>query len=142
MPAHNLLSRVPRHFVKTITFTGLTGAGLVDEKVQVGTVTGRVLIVYGSAYCSTLLTENGATATISLGTINNVAGLIAVTDSVDIDATEFWRDATPELEVSTAITNQLVASDIEIDCLVDDTASGVIQFVFLWLPISVDGLIA
>jgi hypothetical protein len=135
-----LLSRVPRHFTKTITFTGLTGAGLVNETVAVGTVTGRVLLQYLSIECTTALT--GATATISLGTTTTLEGFIADTTSTDIDANEFWRDTTPEPNVSTAIINQLVNENIIINCLVANTATGVLVVDAFWLPMSVDGNLA
>lgn len=139
MPGLSLISRVPKQTLKTITFTGLTGAGLVNETVAVATVTGSVLILHLSIECTTLLTENGATATISLGTTTTVAGLIAATDSVQIDANEYWHDPTPEANVGDAITNKTVNENIIIDCLVDDTATGVLEFSFFWLPASANG---
>lgn len=142
MPAHNLISRVPRHFQKTITFTGASGLGLINTDVAVATVTGRVLIVYGSIECTTSLVDTTDSATISVGTANNVGGIVAATISTSIDANDFWRDASPEVEVSPAITNILVGANIIIDCLLENTDGGVLVFEFFWLPMSPDGLLA
>lgn len=139
MPSHNLLSRVPRHFIKTITFDGTSGNGAIGT-VAIGTVTGRICIVRASAYCRTLLT--GAGATIELGTANNTAALIAQTTATDVDATEFWRDATPEVEVSPAITDMNVAASIIITVGTAAVDTGKIEFGFMWVPMSADGLLA
>jgi hypothetical protein len=140
MPAHNLLTRVPRHFEKTVTFTGLTGAGLINETVAVGTVTGRILIVYGCIECTTDLA--GASATVSVGTANNVAGIVAVTTATDIDANDIWRDASPEVEISPAISNINVGANIIIDVLVANVSAGVLVFDLFWLPMSTNGNLA
>jgi len=135
MPGHALLSRVPKSHIKTVTFDGTTWGDIGTDTIA--TVTGRVLITHLSAYCSTLLA--GATATIELGTTNNTAALIAQTTATDLDATEFWKDATPEAEVSDAITNKVVGSNILLTTATAAVTSGVIEFSFLWLPLSVDG---
>ncbi len=132
----SLLTRIPRRHVKTVTFDGTTWGDVGTDTIA--TITGRVLILHGSAYCSTLLA--GATATIELGTANNTAGLIAQTTATDLDATEFWRDATPEVETSPAITDFLVASDILLTTATAAVTAGVIEFSFYWLPISLDGM--
>ena len=139
MPAHNLLSRVPRHFIKTVTFT-TTGDGAVGS-VTLGTVTGRILVTHLSAYCSTTLV--GA-ATLELGVAGNTAGLIAqIADATDLVATEFWNDATPtDVLTAAAIVDKLVGSDILIKVASTTISAGVIEFSMLWLPMSSVGNIA
>jgi hypothetical protein len=140
MAAAPYTRRIPKRFKKTITFAGAAGTGAVGT-VAVGTVTGSVLIVQGAVRCTTLLASAGG-GTVSLGTTNNVDGLIAVTTATDIDAAEFWQDATPETEVSPAITNVAVCEDVIINVLVGDVTAGVLEIVFYWLPLSDDGNIA
>jgi len=139
MPGSTLLTRVPRHFVKTITFDGTSGNGAVGT-VAIATVTGRVRILRGSAFCSTLIA--GATATIELGTANNTAGIIAQTTGTDLDANEFWRDATPEAEVSAALENLNVGASIILTVGTAAVSSGVIEFSFYWEPVSIGGNLA
>lgn len=81
---------------KTVTFTGAAGAGAVGT-VAVFTVSGRVMVTVIGAYCTTLLTEAGATSTIKLGTATDDDRYIAnPTGGVtDIDAGEWWGGTTP-----------------------------------------------
>ena len=138
MPANNILTRVPRHFVKTLTFDGTTVGDVGTDTVA--TVTGRVLILHGAATCTTLLA--GASATVELGTANNTAAIIAQSTATDIDANEFWKDTSPELEVSSALTDIVVNSDIILTVGTAAVTSGVLVFEFLWLPLSTNGNLA
>lgn len=81
-----------RHCTKVITFTGAAGLGAAGT-VAVATITGRVAVLLTTAFCTTLLTESGATSTISYGTAGDVDAFIAVTNAVDIDANEWWTAA-------------------------------------------------
>ena len=136
MTAKNLLTRVPRHFVKTVTFDGGAGSGAVGT-VAIATVSGRVMILRGSVYCTTLLA--GASATIELGVAGNTAALIAQTTATDVDATEFWQDATPEVGVSPGIVDKNVSLDIILTVATADVDSGVLEFAFEWIPMSETG---
>ena len=134
----NLLKRIVRHFIKTVTFDGTTWGDVGTDTIA--TVTGRVLLTHMSAYCSTSLT--GSTATIELGSPDNTASLIAQTTAEDLDTSDFWRDATPEVDVVAATTDMLFSADIFLTTRAAAVTAGVIEFVFLWLPISVDGNLA
>lgn len=139
MPGANLLTRVPRHLVKTLTFDG-TSVGDVGTDT-IATCTGRVLITHLSAFCSTGLA--GATATIELGVAGNTAALIAQATATDIIANEFWNDATPtDLLVASAITDQLVASSIILTTATAAVSAGVLEFSMFWLPLSINGNLA
>ena len=131
--------RIPKYFNKTITFTGAASLGAVGT-VPIATVTREILLVYGGVHCSTLLA--GATATLAFGTANNTAGLIALTTATDIDADEFWQDASPELEISPAIINQLVTANLILTVGTADVTAGVLNFYFYWLPLSPTGNMA
>jgi len=133
----NLLSRVPNHFVKTITFDGTSGLGLVNVSVLVASVTGRVLIREIAIACRASLA--GATATISLGTSGNTAAIIAATTATDIDLDEFWRDTSPESQVAAAIKDTIVLTNLVYEPLTATISSGALEFSCFWLPLSVDG---
>ena len=131
--------RIPRRTRKTVTFDGGSGSGAVGT-VAVGTVTGSVLITHMAVRCKTLLA--GATATVELGSANNTAALIAQTTATDIDADEFWRDATPEAEISPAIADAAVGADLIITVGTAAVSAGVLEIVYFWIPMSDDGNLA
>lgn len=129
-------TRVPRKFVKTITFDGTAGAG-AQGTVAVATVTGSVLITHGAVRCNTNLA--GASATVEMGTAADTDGLIAQTTGTDIDDGEFWKDSTPEAGVSDAIVNKVVEGNIIITVGTADVTAGVLEVVFYYLALSEDG---
>lgn len=129
--------RIPKFFEKTITFDGTTFGDVGTDTIA--TITGRVLIVHGGVYCSTLLTGAG---TLELGFASNTAALIAQTTATAIDADEWWQDATPELKGSPAIVNQLVSADIILTTASATVTAGVLVFGFYWLPMSSSGNMA
>ncbi len=142
-----LLSRVPKHIIKTVTFEA-TVTGLAAAVITLWTTTGRVLITHLTAFCSTSLTESAGT-TLELGTVNNSAGIIAQVSVTDLDAGEFWNDASPELHTASAITDVLVgktaAANGNINYVVGaggNITAGVIEFSAFWLPMSIDGQLA
>lgn len=135
MPGDPLPRRVPKLFRKTVTFDAGTGSGAVGS-VAVATITGSVLILHGAVRCTTSLTGSGV---VEMGTTNNTAGLISQTTGTAIDATEFWQDATPEAEISPAITDQCICEDIIITVSSNTITAGVLEIVFYWLPLSSDG---
>ena len=139
MPSKPLLSRVPKHFVKTITFDGGAGSGAVGT-VAVGTVTGRILLQHLAAFCSTDLA--GASATIELGVAGNTAELIAQATATNLDANEFWSAATPETGAAPALVDKLVALNIILTVGTANVTAGVIEISGFWLPLSVDGNLA
>jgi len=139
MPGLTIPGRQPRHFAKTVTFDGTAGAGATGN-ITIASVTGRVLITHLSAYCSTSVVTTTA-GELELGVAGNTAALIAqIADAGDLIATEFWNDATPtDINVATAIINQLVGSDILLKVTTSPMTAGVIEFAMLWVPMSTDG---
>ena len=142
MPGKVLISRVPKHFVNTITFTGAANLGAVGT-VPIATVTGRVLIHHLAAFCSTTMvtTANGE---IELGVASNTAELIAqIADAGSLIATEFWVDATPDkINADNSITDKVVAANIILTVGTSPMTAGVIEFSMFWSPLSVDGNLA
>lgn len=129
---------------KTITFDGTAGLGLAGTAVPIFTVTGEVLVVALVPFCTTLLTESGATATLALGVTGSTALFIAATNSVDIDANEFWVDTTPDangIALPAALKDIVITDNIIATPAVTNTATGVIRFDLVYIPLSTDGAV-
>lgn len=134
---------------KEITFDGGTLNAIGDingtsNPADVFTVTGTVLVRI-TAVCTTLLGDGGGTGTVELGISGTIAGIIAQTTAVDINAGEIWHDATPDssLEAVGTMRDYIVANgaDIILTCATEDITSGVIEFYCFWTPLSADGLV-
>lgn len=132
--------RIPKLFQKTITFDGLTGNGAAGT-VAIGTVTGSILLTAGAIRCTTLLVSSGG-GTLEFGSTGNIDAIVEQTVATEIDANEFWQDATPELRVSPAIINLAVCGNLFLTVGTADITAGVLEFAFFWLPLSSDGKLA
>lgn len=130
-------ARIVKKTFKTITFDGTSGAGAVGT-VALATITGGVRIESMSCLCTTLLASAGG-GTLECGTASNTAGLIAQTTATDIDADDFWQDASPEVRISPAIKDQLIANDLILTVGTGDITAGVLVFCFEWVPVTTDG---
>lgn len=138
--AHSL-----RHVTKTMTYTGAAGAGEAASPVSLFTVTGEVLVVAVTAFCTTLLTESGATATIALGITGSTTLFIAATNAVDIDANEFWVDTAPDANgvlLPAGLQNVVITDNIINTVATTNVASGVIRYDVYYIPLSSNGLVA
>lgn len=145
-------SKAPIQVTKAITFTGAAGAGAAGI-VTVFTVTGRVFVTKITAFCTTLLTESGATATMTLGTAVDTDAFIAVTNAVDIDANEWWTAAAAaagsksplKVETGGLVTSQvdkMISENIIITVAVADVTGGVLVVDVWYEPITVGGNLA
>lgn len=132
-------ARIPKKFVKTVTFDGGSGSGATGT-VAVATVTGGVLFTVLSARCTTSLTSSGGT--LELGTASNTAGLIEQTTASDIDDGDWWQNSTPDVNVSPAILNQFVEQNLILTVGSADVTAGVLEIIGYWLPLSSDGDVA
>ena len=129
---------------KTITFTGAAGAGEAASTVTVFTVTGEIWVRALIPYCTTLLTEAAPTATVALGVTGSTALFIAATNSVDIDADEFWVDTTPDargIAIPAALKDIVITDNIIITPATQNTDSGVFDFTLVWSPLSTDAAV-
>ena len=135
-----LITHPSKDFLDTITFTGASGLGLINVDVPVVTITGRVLLREMTFFCSTLLAGVGASLT--LGTANSVGSIIAVTTATAIDTNEFWRDATPESQISTALKNRVISANMVIGVTGADVTGGVLQVAIKWSPLSINSNLA
>ncbi len=128
-------------------FTGATGNSRGDKDgtsaaLTLYTVTGDVLVrIWG--VCTTLLTEESATAKLEVGVVGNTAYLIAQSDASAIDANEMWFDTTPA--IGDALTNVpgpfIVPNSLDIieTTSAKDINSGQVYYIALWKPLSPDG---
>ena len=128
---------------KTIAFTGGAGLGLAGSAIPLFTVTGSVW-AHVVSFCTESLTESGATATISVGIAGDTAGLIAVTNGVNIDSGEIWWDGTPvAMEVIASWGGAFIAGGNNIIGTVAaaNVTDGTLTFICFWTPLSDDGLV-
>jgi hypothetical protein len=117
---------------KTLTLDGTT-------PVTLFTVTGGVeCTVVG--YCTTLVAN--VAQNLSVGIAGTVQAFIANTLASDIDAGEFWVDATPASIADTLPATQLLGNGQDIIYTGHATAnSGVIEFSCIWRPLSSTGVV-
>lgn len=127
--------------IKTVTFTGAANLGAVGA-VPIFTVTGEVQVVSLVPFCTTLLTEGAPTSTLALGVTGSTSLFIAATTATDIDANEFWVDATPDangIALPAALKDIIITDNIIGTVAAQTVASGVIRFTCFWIPLSTDG---
>lgn len=140
------------HVRKTITFTGAAGAGAVGT-VTVFTITGRVWVQSLSAFCTTDLTEAGATATIECGHAGDTDAFIAQTTATAIDTNEWWNGTTPAsggytqpdsltAGYQTTARNKLLSANVILTIGTQNVTAGVIIFDAWYKPITDDGSLA
>ena len=139
MSANNLITRVPRHIIKTVTFDGTSGAGLADTAVPLATVSGLVVFPYLGLYCSTSLTESGATATLSFGTASRPAAYTAI-NATDLAAGDWMQSNSHLAAITTSSAYTMTAESLILMPSVTNVTAGVITLYAFWLPFSADGL--
>ena len=129
---------------KTITYVGGTPNAIGDfdgtgDPFDIFTVTGTVAMKL-FAICTTTLTI-AATATAEVGTAITTAGLIAQTAGDAIDVNEIWHDATPDasIEEVAVVAERIVSDDVIGTTATANINTGVIKYICLWKPITVDG---
>ncbi len=128
---------------KTITFTGAANLGAVGA-VPLFAVTGEVQIVALVPFCTTLLTEAGATATIALGVTGSTSLFIAATNAVEIDANEFWVDTAPDangIALPAGLQNIVITDNIIGTVGSQNVTAGVIRLNCIYRPLSPDALV-
>jgi hypothetical protein len=136
---------LPKIVRKEYTFSTLTTGAVGAHTIF--TVTGAVKVKF-YAVCTTGLTPAVAGATISLGVVGTVAQFIAATTAADLLAGELWYDASPTTVIDTdaaviAGTNVKTVigdgADIIIDVATQAVASGVVEIMCEWEPITANG---
>lgn len=127
---------------KTITFTGLTGAGEVaNPTISVFTVTGEVLIEKLVPMCTVDLVSAGG-GTLSNGITGSVALFLAATTATTIDVGEFWVNTTPVangVALPAAFKDIVITDNIIWTVATADITAGAIRCDVWWRPLSADG---
>ncbi len=128
-------------------FAGATSGSRGDKDTASGvttlyTVIGDVLVrIWG--VCTTLLTEESATAKLEVGVTGNTAYLIGQSNASAIDANEMWFDSTPAIGDTLAnIPGPFIVSnglDIIETTSAKDINSGQMYYICLWRPLSPNG---
>ncbi len=133
--------------IKVLTFVGATPNAVGDhdgtgDPANLFTVTGDVIVKL-IAVCTTNLAF-AANATIEVG-IGGGSEIIATTDLTvaALSAREIWHDATPDSEIEAlSVAKDFIitdGNDIQLDCDVANTNTGVITFYCFWIPLSLTG---
>lgn len=126
-----------RHAQKTITLTGASGLGAVGT-VPVFTITGRVMVTATSIFCTTDLTEAGATAAITFGVAASTGLFVAspTGGATDIDAGKFWLSTAPGAGISTTLTNKFISENPILTVATQNVTGGVLVFDMFYVPLT------
>ena len=121
--------------VEAVTFAAATTGSVAQHDLF--TVTGDNLVtIFG--ICNTSL-DSGGVATISVGSVGNVAAIIPVTTATDIDDGDIWVDATPGVQIEALPASSLFVindgQDITYDILTATITAGQIDFYCLYRPL-------
>ena len=133
----------PYRASKTVTFTGAANLGQAGTNTTLFTVTGEVVIEKLVPFCTTNLGEAAVTAVLSLGVTGNLQLFVANTNSVDIDANEFWTATAPApvggIALPAALKDIVITDNILAAATVQNTNAGVIRWDVYWRPLSSNG---
>lgn len=132
---------------KTITFDGGTTNAIGDfngtgDPFTIFAITGEVRArVF--AICTTVLA--GASAVLEVGISGDTASILPQTTATEIDAGEIWHDATPDASVEPleTIKEKIIVNGSNIigNVTTANITSGVIKFICIWNPLSLNGLV-
>lgn len=109
------------------------------------TVTGDVKVQVFGIVGATGITSTSGTTTLSVGTTEAAAGIIAAStvDNTQFAATDVWVDATPanDVEGIAAQDWHIIGggADIILTRSVDDLTAGTLTLYCYWVPLSSDG---
>ena len=111
--------------------------------VPVFDVTGRVLIIYLTAFCTDNIVEDGAVAGIVLGTVADRNVLITTINPSEIAVNEWWTggaSVTESIQMSDSQKDVLISANIILTITGGiDLDSGTIIFDVWYYPITDDG---
>lgn len=125
--------------VKTVTFNGTANNGAVGT-IAIFNVTGRVLLTVRHTFAVTSPVQGGG-GTISLGTANNVAGLLTAIPAGGLAANRWWRNTAADNEVSGAAIVDAVSANIILTVAVAAVSEGQLQFYVEWVPLSTNAVL-
>lgn len=111
------------------------------------TVTGDVMVRVIGVVGATAITSTSATTTLSIGTTEAVAGIIAAStvNNVQFAATDVWVDSTPadDVEIAASAAYHIIGGGAAINLVrsVDDLTAGTLTLYCFWKPLSTDGAV-
>ena len=136
----DLVGGPPYRATKTVTFTGAANLGQAGTNTTLFTVTGEGLVEKLVPFCTVNLTEAVAGAILSLGVTGNLQLFVANTNSVDIDANEFWTQAAPAavggIALPAALKDIVITDNVLAAATVQNTNGGAIRWDVWWRPLS------
>jgi hypothetical protein len=108
------------------------------------TVTGDVQVMCFGVVGATGITSTSGTTTLSLGTTEAAAGIIAAStvNNTQFAATDVWTDSTPANDVEANPATWFIiggGADIILTRNVDDLTAGTLTLYCWWVPLSADG---
>ena len=119
------------------TYADLAGYDTADAFTVTGDVMVRVIGVVGV----TGITSTAGTSTLSVGTTESAAGIIAAStmDNAQFAATDVWTDSSPANDVDTLASAWFViggSANIVLTRNVDDITAGTLTLYCEWKPLS------
>ena len=136
-----------RVITKDITFAGSTTNAIGDydgtgDPFNIFTVTGNVIVkIIG--VCTTDVTSSTGTAHVSVGTTAHITGVLPSVTASGLATNEIWHDVSPDsgIEASSVLSEKIIANGADIigTVTLENATAGVIKFICLWKPISLDG---
>ena len=123
-----------------------SGFDTADNPVTIFTVTGDVLVQVFGVVQATALTSAGGTGTLSIGTAEVVAGIIAAStvNGTQFATTDVWVDSTPAHDIE-AMSNNWYAigggANIIVTIATANITAGAMEMYCLWRPLSSNALV-
>lgn len=122
------------------TYADLTGYDTAAAFTVTGDIRAQIWGVVGAQ----AITSTSGTTTLSLGTTEKPAGLIAAStvDNTQFAATDVWTDSTPADDLDAIPATWFAiggGADIILTRNVDDLTAGSLTLYCLWIPASADG---
>lgn len=111
------------------------------------TVTGDVMVKVFGVVGATAITSTSGTTTLSIGTTEAVAGIVAAStiDNTQFAATDVWVDSTPanDVEIMASAAYHIVGGGAAINLVrsVDDITAGTLTLYCFWKPLSSNGAV-
>ena len=111
------------------------------------TVTGDVMVKVIGVVGATGITSTSGTTTLSLGTTEAAAGIVAAStvDNTQFAATDVWVDSTPanDVELAASAAYNIIGggADIILTGSVNDLTAGTLTLYCFWKPLSTDGAV-
>jgi len=144
MKLHPQLVQHLKFATKTITFTGAANLGQAGTNATIFTVTGQVLVVAISTFCTTNLAEAAPTSTVALGVVNATGLFVNATSATTINVGEFWHGTTPVANgeaLPAAVKDIAITQDIVIASAAQNTTAGVLEIYCYWMPLSAGSIL-